>query len=67
MSSNTNRQFSQAMTNLEDTDPKTAALIRKKLTALKTEAATWRRQAQAVTSHGETSQAANYEEKVTRQ
>lgn len=54
MSNNTNRQFADAMTQLEDTDPKTANIIRKKLDSLKTESATWRRQAQSLSSHGET-------------
>lgn len=54
MSNNANRQFADAMTHLEDTDPKTAEIIRRKLSALKTESATWRRQAQSLTSHGET-------------
>lgn len=67
MASNMNRRFSKAMTDLKDNNPDTYRTIQIKIETLKTEAATWRRQAQGVTHHGETSQAANDEEQVTQQ
>ena len=58
MSSSLNQRFAQSMTRLETTDPNTARAIKAKMESLKEEAATWRRKAQGVTAHGETSKRA---------
>lgn len=62
-----NKSFATAMTRLEETDPDSYRAIQTKLRQLKYEAMNWRLQAQGKTSHGETLQAANYEEKVPQQ